>query len=89
MTRNHRNTASGATHILTSMELSGSKTQKFLTSKSRNNVQVVRPQWVFDSILARKRLSERSYAVIKPTTPSIANVFGAGSSSDATKKPTV
>ncbi|EMD40821.1 hypothetical protein CERSUDRAFT_103204 [Gelatoporia subvermispora B] len=58
-------TPSGATHILTSQQLSGSKTHKVLTMKSRIKVHVVKPGWVFDSIDAGKRLSEREYAVIK------------------------
>ncbi|KAI0638060.1 hypothetical protein C8Q77DRAFT_1089092 [Trametes polyzona] len=74
-------TASGATHILTSQQLSGSKTQKLLTSKSKNIVHVVRPEWVTDSIDAGKRLSEREYSVIKNTNiAKITDMFGAGSS---------
>ncbi|KAL0577071.1 hypothetical protein V5O48_004914 [Marasmius crinis-equi] len=61
-------TASGATHILTSQPLSGSKTQKILTKKSRAPVHVVKPEWVFDSIKAGKRRSERPYLVITNTT---------------------
>ncbi|KAJ7590856.1 hypothetical protein C8J56DRAFT_934059 [Mycena floridula] len=60
-------TASGATHILTSMQLSASKTHKILNAKLRNPVFVIKPEWVFDSIKAGKRLSERDYAVIKNT----------------------
>ncbi|KAH9853606.1 hypothetical protein C2E23DRAFT_728241 [Lenzites betulinus] len=60
-------TAPGATHILTSQQLSGAKTQKMLTSKSKNIVHVVRPEWVTDSIDAGTRLSEREYSVIKTT----------------------
>ncbi|KNZ74797.1 hypothetical protein J132_06018, partial [Termitomyces sp. J132] len=58
-------TPSGCTHIVTSMQLSGSKTQKLLTTKSRIKVHVVKPEWVFDSIKAGKRLSEREYAIVK------------------------
>ncbi|KAL0949393.1 hypothetical protein HGRIS_009457 [Hohenbuehelia grisea] len=61
-------TASGATHILTSQQLSSSKTHKILTTKMRQSVQVVRPEWVFDSLDAGKKLQERHYAVIKPST---------------------
>ncbi|KZT19275.1 hypothetical protein NEOLEDRAFT_1159150 [Neolentinus lepideus HHB14362 ss-1] len=58
-------TASGCTHILTSQQLSGSKTHKHLTTKARNKVHVVRPEWVTDSIKAGKRLPERTYSVVK------------------------
>ncbi|EEB96322.1 hypothetical protein MPER_04562, partial [Moniliophthora perniciosa FA553] len=57
-------TASGATHILTSQPLSGSKTHKILTKKARIHVHVVRPQWIFDSIEAGKRRPEREYTII-------------------------
>ncbi|KAG6336683.1 hypothetical protein ID866_2390 [Astraeus odoratus] len=57
-------TSSGATHILTSQNLSGSKTHKLLTTKSRNIVHVVKPEWVTDSVQAGKRLQETPYAVI-------------------------
>ncbi|KAI9001444.1 hypothetical protein BD414DRAFT_474646 [Trametes punicea] len=74
-------TASGATHILTSQQLNGAKTQKLLTTKSRNIVHVVRPEWVTDSISAGKRLSERDYSVIKMTNVlKITDMFGAGPS---------
>ncbi|EIW82320.1 hypothetical protein CONPUDRAFT_53947, partial [Coniophora puteana RWD-64-598 SS2] len=60
-------TASSATHILTSQQLSGSKTQKHLTTKHRNGpVHVVRPEWVTDSIEAGHRLPEAQYSFIKP-----------------------
>ncbi|KAF9226598.1 hypothetical protein BS17DRAFT_775871 [Gyrodon lividus] len=58
---------SGATHILTSQQLSGSKTHTILTKKSRSPAHVVRPEWVTDSIKAGKRLQEFRYAVIKPS----------------------
>jgi len=57
--------ASGASHILTSQQLSGSKTQKILTSKSRKPAYVVQPEWVSDSIKAGRRQPERLYSVIK------------------------
>ncbi|OBZ70287.1 hypothetical protein A0H81_09888 [Grifola frondosa] len=57
-------TASGATHILTSQQLSASKTHKLLTSKSKRITHVVRPEWIIDSIAAGKRLPERGYSVI-------------------------
>lgn len=60
-------TPSDATHILTSMQLSASKTHKILNAKSRHSVHVVKPEWIFDSIKAGKRLSEREYAIIKNT----------------------
>ncbi|OCH92880.1 hypothetical protein OBBRIDRAFT_790738 [Obba rivulosa] len=61
-------TASGATHILTSQQLSGSKTHKVLKTKSRIKVHVVRPEWVTDSVTAGRRLPERKYAIIKNTS---------------------
>ncbi|KAI0775922.1 hypothetical protein BD413DRAFT_469530 [Trametes elegans] len=74
-------TASGATHILTSQQLSGAKTQKLLTSQSKNLVHVVRPEWVTGSISGGKRLSEREYSVVKTTNVlKISDMFGAGSS---------
>ncbi|KAH7931247.1 hypothetical protein BV22DRAFT_1027479 [Leucogyrophana mollusca] len=60
-------TATGATHILTSQQLSGSKTHKFLTTKSRALVHVVKPEWVTDSVAAGKRLKESEYKVVKAT----------------------
>ncbi|CCL99427.1 uncharacterized protein FIBRA_01445 [Fibroporia radiculosa] len=79
-------TASGATHILTSQQLSASKTQKLLTTRSKIKVHVVKPEWITDSISAGKRLPERKYAVIKDTTTtSLAETFKAGSTvQDAT-----
>ncbi|CDO71329.1 hypothetical protein BN946_scf184908.g87 [Trametes cinnabarina] len=77
-------TASGATHILTSQQLNGAKTQKLLTSKSKHIVHVVRPEWVMDSISAGKRLSEREYSVIKTTNVlKIPDMFGRGPSLSA------
>ncbi|KAI0650318.1 hypothetical protein C8Q79DRAFT_1006597 [Trametes meyenii] len=74
-------TASGATHILTSQQLNGSKTQKLLTTKSKNTVHVVRPEWVTDSIESGLRLSEREYSVIKnKSVLKITDMFGAGPS---------
>lgn len=57
-------TPSGATHVLTSQQLSGSKTHKLLTSKRKNLVHVVKPEWVIDSVKAGKRLHESHYAVV-------------------------
>lgn len=61
-----RPTASRATHILTSMQLSASKTDKIL--KSKKPPSVVKPEWVTDSIKAGKRLSERQYSIITNKT---------------------
>ncbi|KAL4076106.1 hypothetical protein J3A83DRAFT_4088376, partial [Scleroderma citrinum] len=58
-------TPSGATHILTSQQLSGSKTHKVLTTKLGNRVHVVKPEWVTDSISAGKRQQESRYTVIR------------------------
>jgi len=77
-------TASGATHILTSQQLSGSKTHKLLTTKTKIKVHVVRPEWVIDSIEAKTRLPERDYSVIKNNAVAdLATMFAAGSSRDA------
>ncbi|KAJ4478280.1 hypothetical protein J3R30DRAFT_3290491 [Lentinula aciculospora] len=57
--------ASGATHILTSQLLSGSKTHRLLTTKTRNPVHVIKPEWVFDSIRAGKRRPEQNYTIMK------------------------
>lgn len=61
----HRNAAAGATHIVTSQQLNGSKTHKVLMSKPRNKVYVVRPEWITDSIRVGRRQLERDYLVIK------------------------
>ncbi|KAJ7044489.1 hypothetical protein C8F04DRAFT_1068526 [Mycena alexandri] len=67
-------TASGATHILTSQHLSGSKTQHLLTTKKAPHV--VRPEWVSDTIAAGKRQSEREYSVVKDkTTRNLVDMF--------------
>jgi len=60
-----RNTASGATHILTSQQLSGSKTERSLTTKSRVKYHVVRPEWLFDSVKAGTKKNEWNYSIIK------------------------
>ena len=60
-----RNTANGATHILTSQQLSGSKTEKFLNIRSRVKCHVVRPEWLFDSIKAGTKKNEWNYSVVK------------------------
>ncbi|KAG0709772.1 hypothetical protein DFH29DRAFT_885730 [Suillus ampliporus] len=66
---------SGATHILTSQQLSGSKTHKHLTSK-RNPAHVVRPEWVFESVRAGRRLREWEFAAIRPeSTMDLAKMF--------------
>ncbi|GLB33950.1 putative BRCT domain, a BRCA1 C-terminus domain contaning protein [Lyophyllum shimeji] len=61
-------TASGCTHILTSQPLSGSKTHRLLTAKTRNKIHVVKPEWVFDSIEAGRRRPEREYAIVKSSS---------------------
>jgi len=61
--------ASGATHIITSHDsLNASATHKFLNTKPKNKVYVVKPEWVIESIKAGKRRPERGYSVIKDTT---------------------
>ncbi|KAG2077281.1 hypothetical protein BDR04DRAFT_1088239 [Suillus decipiens] len=67
---------SGATHILTSQQLSGSKTHKHLVSK-RVPAHVVRPEWVFESVRAGRRLREWEFTAIKPgNTMDLAKMFG-------------
>ncbi|KAG2156191.1 hypothetical protein DEU56DRAFT_765963 [Suillus clintonianus] len=67
---------SGATHILTSQQLSGSKTHKHLVSK-RNPAHVVRPEWVFESVRAGRRLREWEFTATKPeSTMDLAKMFG-------------
>lgn len=55
--------ASRCTHILSEQGLSGSKSQKVLTSKSK--VRVVKPAWAVDSVTKGKRLNEARYAVVR------------------------
>ncbi|KAJ8521960.1 hypothetical protein ONZ45_g1373 [Pleurotus djamor] len=70
-------TPSGATHILTSQQLSGSKTHRVLTGKKRCHVHVVRPEWVMDSIEAGRKVKEVDYAVIRDVrTQRIEDMFG-------------
>ncbi|KAG1759816.1 hypothetical protein EDD22DRAFT_904293 [Suillus occidentalis] len=67
--------SSGATHILTSQQLSGSKTHKHLVSK-RVPAHVVRPEWVFESVRAGRRLREWEFTAIKPgNTMDLAKIF--------------
>ncbi|KAG1806667.1 uncharacterized protein HD556DRAFT_1323357 [Suillus plorans] len=69
---------SGATHILTSQQLSGSKTHKHLVSK-RVPAHVVRPEWVFESVRAGRRLREWEFTAIKPgNTMDLEKMFGKG-----------
>ncbi|KIP07044.1 hypothetical protein PHLGIDRAFT_71762, partial [Phlebiopsis gigantea 11061_1 CR5-6] len=76
--------ASGATHILTSQQLSGAKTQKILSGKVRSIVHVVRPEWITDSIDAGKRLSERSYSLLhNKTNKNLSDMLKASSTPDA------
>ncbi|KAF8517829.1 hypothetical protein JB92DRAFT_2904718 [Gautieria morchelliformis] len=73
-------TSAGATHILTSQGLSGSKLHKHLHSSTVNKVHVVTPEWVFDSIAAGNRKKEWDYTVIKDSTVYNLGEFGVGSS---------
>ncbi|KAI9512247.1 hypothetical protein F5148DRAFT_59582 [Russula earlei] len=50
--------ASNATHIITSEHLSGAKAHKMFTT---SQVYIVRPEWVTDSIAAGRRLREEKY----------------------------
>ncbi|KAF8607744.1 hypothetical protein BDV93DRAFT_541933 [Ceratobasidium sp. AG-I] len=54
----------GVTHIITSMQLSASKIQKFKNTKSRTLTHVVTPDWVKECYEQRKRLPEWKYNVI-------------------------
>ena len=49
---------------MTSQQLNGSKTHKLLHSKAKFKPQVVRPEWVFDSISAGKKIDVRTYCVL-------------------------
>ena len=73
---------SGATHIVTSRQLSGSKTDRILTKKSRDPVHVVKPEWVTDSITAGRRLKEYHYTLVKSSaTRNIVDMLKSGRSS--------
>ncbi|KAG8920902.1 hypothetical protein FRC00_009379 [Tulasnella sp. 408] len=54
-----------ATHIITSQWLSGSKTDKLLTTRSKKNIHVVSPEWLTDSIAKGKRQSEWRYSKVE------------------------
>ncbi|KDQ20497.1 hypothetical protein BOTBODRAFT_101012, partial [Botryobasidium botryosum FD-172 SS1] len=56
-------TASGATHILASHGLNGSKTHKYL-GKAKNTTHIVKPEWLLESIKAGKRLKEYNYSIV-------------------------
>jgi len=55
--------ASNATHILTSQHLSGNKTHRLLATSRGRKPYVVRPEWVTDSIAAGRQLKEDQYSV--------------------------
>jgi hypothetical protein len=58
------------------------ETNKYLKSKSRDRVWIVKPEWVFDSIAAGKKLKEWDYQVVKDhTTGTIESMFKKASSS--------
>ena len=76
----YRHSAAGATHILTSQGLSGSKTHKYLHSNTTNKGHIVKPEWVLDSIAAGKRKREWDYAVIKDSTTYDLGALGVRSS---------
>ncbi|EGG01442.1 uncharacterized protein MELLADRAFT_73003 [Melampsora larici-populina 98AG31] len=64
------------THVITSMELSGSKTQKELMRK-KSGVPVVRPEWVIESVRLGKRQAEWKFSVSEhDTQKKITSVFG-------------
>ncbi|EIM82277.1 uncharacterized protein STEHIDRAFT_65046, partial [Stereum hirsutum FP-91666 SS1] len=72
--------ASNATHILTSQQLSGSKTHRLLTQKKMKvRPHVVRPEWVFDSLDRGRRVPEREYSVLKDGgNKGLVEMFGVG-----------
>jgi len=59
--------ASNATHIITSQCLSGTKTDRLLTTSRGRKPYVVKPEWVIDSIAAGRRLREEKYSVVRWT----------------------
>ncbi|KAH9820839.1 BRCT domain-containing protein [Melampsora americana] len=64
------------THIITSMELSGSKTQKEVMRK-KSGIPIVKPEWVIDSLRLGKRQAEWKYSVSEhDTQKKISLVFG-------------
>ncbi|KZT53289.1 hypothetical protein CALCODRAFT_440282 [Calocera cornea HHB12733] len=52
------------THIITSMPLSASKTQKHLDSNGRK-VHIVTPEWIMDSVRLEKRQPEWKYNIVE------------------------
>ncbi|EIN10311.1 hypothetical protein PUNSTDRAFT_84268 [Punctularia strigosozonata HHB-11173 SS5] len=56
--------ASRATHILTSMQLSASKMHKWLTT-TRQKPHILKPTWLEESVDAGRRLPERHYSMLK------------------------
>ncbi|KAL0067572.1 hypothetical protein AAF712_005287 [Marasmius tenuissimus] len=77
-------TASGATHILTSQPLSGSKTHKILTKKARIQVHVVKPEWVFDSFLASLVVANNQGSNESNSTNAVVNLVAPDGSARAT-----
>jgi hypothetical protein len=61
----YRQSASNATHIVSSQPLNGTKTQNLLKTSSRTKRYVVRPEWVMDSISAGRRLKEETYKLTR------------------------
>jgi len=61
----HRQSASNATHIVSSQPLSGTKTRNLLKTSGRTKRYVVKPEWVMDSISAGRRLQEESYKLTR------------------------
>ncbi|KAE8272256.1 hypothetical protein A4X09_0g29 [Tilletia walkeri] len=67
------------THIISSRALSGKKNQEWLVQKKKSATiaKLVRPDWVYDSIAAGKRLAESKYPVFSDQTQSsILAAFG-------------
>ncbi|KAK0551869.1 hypothetical protein OC845_001946 [Tilletia horrida] len=67
---NYLYTKSQCTHIISSMALSGKKNQEWLIDKRKGSAapKLVRPEWVYDSVAAGRRLAESKYAVFQNQT---------------------
>ncbi|CAD6893137.1 unnamed protein product [Tilletia controversa] len=80
------------THIISSRALSGKKNQEWIVGKKKSATisKLVRPQWVYDSIAAGRRLAESKYPVFSDQTQgSILSAFGRKEPAlEASSKPT-
>ncbi|KAL9938658.1 hypothetical protein V8E36_002377 [Tilletia maclaganii] len=79
------------THIISSRALSAKKNQEWLIEKRKSATiaKLVRPEWVYDSIAAGKRLAETKYPVFSDQTQSsILSAFGWKDDTSATPSST-